>query len=79
MQVNWVLRIDIDSLCKILNGLIELLEPIPDQTSSIIGWRILCVYTYDLIEVFKSQLKPIPTNLLSYGTQVVESRYILGL
>jgi hypothetical protein len=79
VEVNWVLAINSDCLSEVFDGLLEVLEAVPDQATSIERGSVVWVYLDDAIKVLQRQLKPVPTHLLSYGAEMVEGRDVLGL
>ena len=79
MQIHGVLPVDIDSLCEILDGLLKLKEPIPNQASAVVRRSILRINLYNQVEVLQSEVKLVTTHLLSYSPKMMQGLNILRL
>ena len=71
VPVDSVLLVQVDSSREVSNSLIELEEPVPHQTSTVVRRSVVCIQCDDLVEVFKCKLEAISADLLPYSAEVV--------
>lgn len=79
MEVDWVLVVDLNGLGKVLDGLVVLLEPVPNQASSVVTRSVVRIQDNHFVEVFKGKTQLVSSHLLANSAKVVESRDVLWL
>jgi len=79
MPVDGIVWVQVDGFREVHDRVVELEEPVPHQTSSVVSRRVVWIQSQNLIKVFEGQWKPFAANLFSHGRQVVQSGQILTL
>jgi len=79
VPIDRILFVQLNSCREVLNGFVVFEEAVPDETSTVIGWRILRIELNHSVEVFERKVEAIAAYFLSHGAQMVDSLHVGGL